>query len=84
MDAYGPTIARIRYLTNQGPYQATPKTITATIGGATIYSYGMVIAERNWDGTYTVAEEADAIKSDGTKSLTTRRHIRCAKMALNG
>lgn len=74
MAALNPVIARIKYVTGQGPYQATPSTVTGN--DEVVYSYRMPIARKNENGAWTVVNYEDG------PSITTKRHIRAAWHAL--
>lgn len=76
MAAYGPAVARIKYLLDRGPYQATPNTLSGSPDSRTVYSYRLPILSEHADGF-------KVLSIDTPQSPTTRRHIRAAHFALH-
>lgn len=68
---------RIKYLLGEGPYRATPKTLSKIDIGDMVYvrSYGMLILGVNDSRCIVVGERSTA---------TTNRHIRAAYQAVTG
>lgn len=74
MAAYGPAVARIRYLAGLSTHRAdSPTTISG--GDDAVYSYRLKIAWKTDDGRWQVIEP--------NSTPTTNRHIRAARIALD-
>ena len=75
MAALQPSVDRVKYVTGNGPYRGSPTTISGNANE--VYSYAMRNAHRDPDtGVWTVVPYEDG------PSVTTKRHIRAAFVAL--